>query len=212
MFGEKHVSAGAIKGTVQGFTGTEWWVNTSSFVTYCVEFTETYVAGGPYDYTLVNGADYAFGSNNPATTVDSFAISLRLGKLFTYLDGLGDKVDSSLESAAVQLAVWEIIYEKPTGVSLDLRPDDDPFSNFFVTSTNREALINQANAYLDGSTNTLNTYGVYVLTRGGNQDWLALQREGGGPNSVPEPTSLALAFGALGLLGAASRRRKPASV
>jgi hypothetical protein len=210
-FGPLTVAAGALKGTVNGFTGTQSFANTASnaFVAYCVEFTESFNAGTNMSYSLVNGANYAFGSN-PASTVDSFAISLRLGKLFTYLDGLANPVNTAAETAAVQLAVWEIIYEKPTGVDLSL--DTVTGSNFFLTSDspNRSTLLANANAYLNASANTVNTYGVFVLTRGGNQDWLMLERGGGGASSVPEPTSLALAFGALGLLGVASRRRKGA--
>ena len=57
--------------------------------------------------------------------------------------------------------------------------------------------------------NTQNRYDVFVLTKGGSQDFLLL-RDGrvSSFSEVPEPASLALAFSALGAAVVSRRRTK----
>jgi hypothetical protein len=205
--------AGAFVGTTKNFTGSDSWANTppgKTFITYCVEINETFSFGELSGYSLVSGSNYAFGSGN---LNDSTAISNRLGSLWTYIfgltgttNGVTNAVDSDKEAAAVQLAIWEIIYEKPVNQGLNLDEGNFQETNFSSTSVG-----SLANTYLNASSTTASQFSISVFTKANSQDWIAARPEGGGNitgNPVPEPTSLALAFGALGALGFATRRRQ----
>jgi hypothetical protein len=200
-FGPREVSAGGFAAAASLFGGADAWVN-GNFTTYCVEFTEGFTPPTTLEYGLEQGGAYqhwgtAVGSNRAA-------ISGRLGKLMTYVNSLTGTalVDSAAESAAVQLAVWETIYETPTGVDLSLND-----GNFTESGAGNSSLRTAANLYLTNSASVSSIYDVYVLSRVGSQDWIALKAGGSGPQGVPEPGSIALSVAALGALAFARRRR-----
>jgi hypothetical protein len=213
VFG-RSVQAGGFSGSTFGFTGADAWVNTSSLLTYCVEFTESFTlpSGNMSGFNLVAGASYAHwglaaGGNAAAARL---AIATRLGGLMTHVGGLtgAAAIDTREESAAVQLAIWEIIYETPVGVDLALN-NGNLYEN--RSGATNASVRTQADKLLADSTATASEFDVYVLSKAGKQDFIALRERGGRQNEeIPEPGAMALSLAALGAMGVALRRRRRA--
>ncbi len=190
-------AAGGFSGTLTGSSVPEL---NGSIETYCVELTEFFSFGGSYnDYNVMAASSY-FTAAKAAT----------LGKLITYVYGNnlfgGTAVDYRDNlSSAVQLAIWNTVYDGDStlgsGTFGDISEYRDGTVNFFG-----------ANQLLANSANLGISYDLYVLSSGrpmvdvqGKQDQLVWRRS---TNQVPEPTSLALAFAALAGMGVAAKRRK----
>jgi hypothetical protein len=109
----------------------------------------------------------------------------------------------------MQIAIWEIEYDTPTGGVYNLTNSD----SFYFTHTgdsNSTAALNQAQVYLNNVTNSTwvtdaNHYVQYLTSTTGNvQDLIYLAT---GSVATPEPSTIAI-FG-IGLAGLwAARRRK----
>jgi len=155
--------------------------NDASFATYCVELGQVFHWNTTYaDYRIVKGDTYSLWAGNPTTAG-------QIGQLMTYVDTLGPL--TSQQSTGVQLAIWELIYEKDSSYTLD--------SGTFVNTPSTPNTF--GNTLLAGFSATTSLYNVDVLNKDKQQDFLIL-------TAVPEPQAYALALAGLALVGVFGRK------
>ena len=151
----------------------------TSFVAWCAELTQTFSFGVSYEYTPVSGVSY-FGAQKTAD----------LSRLFTAAQGF---VVDNLTSAAMQAAIWEVIYETDPAFSLT----GGKFTGQATTPAGQSA-FSVVNGYLL----TLGSYQasarIDVLENGAQQDFLVA--------TVPEPETWLLFGLGLGMVGLMKRR------
>ena len=179
-------AAGGFKGTL---TGAGPGFDTNSLYTYCVQLTQSFNWGTPYAVNVTLASDYF--ANNPVFGAGSGvgnAKAALLGKLFSYVEADPTRVDTSAESTALQLAVWNIVYDT------DLTLGSGAFHDSSSYAVAASGFLSAANSYAGPLTQA-----VYVLD-GAAQDQLIWRR-------VPEPMSVSLVAVALFGLSFTRRRR-----
>lgn len=167
------VYAGQYSGTLDG----------RSFVTYCVELTQSLRFNTSYDdYHVIGGVD-AWGA----------AKSVQFDRLISALFAANVVTDAS-GSGVAQTAVWETLYETAASKGFDT-------GTFQATSAN--PMFRAANvvdwSMLNG---TAIRYHVDLLHSATAQDLMLITAA-----AVPEPSAAALLLGGLLALGVVARRR-----
>jgi hypothetical protein len=178
--------AGGFKGSIDFSPDEEarGWVDIPhhDFITYCLEIEEHFAfSSSPMQgYEVKSAADYGWS----AARADG------IGRVMSLVGASPGRVDSASESASLQLALWNLVYDA------DVRLDAGIFRE-----TSAATLENHAHTLLADAASVANRYEVYVLSKSGSQDFLLLRQ-------VPEPATLALCLAALGGVGLSRRRRR----
>jgi hypothetical protein len=153
-----------------------------SFETYCIDVYQTINFGAP-PYT-----EYAFAGLHLFTNANAYT---DLGRLYA----TAGVVDTAVEEAAFQIAVWEIAYEA-TGTAYDVGSGGASFSGGTAATSGALTLANTWLAGLAASGPT-----IQVLESRLHQDVIFA-------TPVPEPETYALFMAGLAAVGVMSRRRK----
>jgi hypothetical protein len=136
-----------------GFTG-KW--NGTPIIFWCYELTQYFSLGGTY----TNYTAYTPPIAPPPITAGQVT---ELSELFT--EAFAHALDSASNSAAFQLAIWEIEYETASG------PLSLSTGNFHVTYNGDTAALNQANTWLAGLPST-GDYTITELYSADNQNFI----------------------------------------
>jgi hypothetical protein len=189
----------------------------TSYLAYCIELmAPTANFGQAKNYTMNTAPALA-----PFGTLFSASQESRLTKLFVKNGGVGSF--DATGSAAMQLAIWEIMYDDSNFGDLSAGLFGLGAGEFYSTAAGgarsaAETLI----AGLDSYDTTGYSVGFASFNNGGNkvgkQDFLTASvtetfscNQGDcGPTNVPEPSSLALMFAGLAAAAVATKRRKTA--
>ena len=206
-FGEGNVITATVGSTAVntyagGFSGTLTGAgafDNLSFLTYCIELEESFSFSSTAmtGYSIVNGASYfSARRDGDASRPDGALVAERLGKLLTFVADNPTMVDTAIESTAMQLAIWNMVYDGDTDINAASG------GNFSTDSRATEKYAGRVNALLAGAAGVGSSrFTVYALSRAGTQDFLLAA-------PVSEPATALLAGLALAGVGAARRPRK----
>jgi hypothetical protein len=184
-------SAGAFSGKING---------SIDFISYCIEIGQYFSFGQLYsNYSSIVLTGTPAPSPYPSTTFPLNAakvadLSSMLGTWYS------DSLLSAVKTAAMQTAIWEIVYD--TGRNLT--------SGAFIASGGT-SVDGQAQTYLNSSNWTPPAAGLIALVSPNNQDWISI-RSGplDGTVQIPVPSSLPLLAAGLLFCALGIRRRNAA--
>ena len=197
-----NVGSTAVNTYAGGFGGTltdAGAFDNLNFLTYCIELEEhfSFSSSAMTGYSIVSGASYfSARRDGDASRPDGALVAERLGKLLTYVDDNPTMVDNAIESTAMQLAIWNLVYDGDADINAATG------GNFSTGSRSTEKYAGRVNALLAGAAGVGSSrFTVYALTREGTQDFLLAA-------PVSEPATALLAGLALAGVGVARRQRK----
>jgi hypothetical protein len=159
----------------------------ASFLSYCLEIEQAAPAFGavaPASYRVVDGQAYFASRHGDASIAD------RIGLLLAHVAASPARVDSAAESAAMQVALWNLIYD--TDLNASARSAFREVSGFGTQANSLLALLDTPAAG--------GPLRVWALESDDAQDLLLLQQSSGG-NRVPLPATVALALLGLAAMG-----------
>jgi PEP-CTERM motif len=168
--------------------------NGKAFATYCTDIFEPFAFDITYDnYRLVATGEAGGFTAAQANT---------LAKLYAVADnGKTAIVDTLNESVAFQLAVWEVMNETSSTLSIS-GPNKGAF---YIESGANKSVVSMANTWLNAASNDVATnFRVTRLVSNGQQDMIVV-------NEVPEPATYALLVAGLAAVGFTARRRQGAN-
>ncbi|EXI68996.1 MAG: PEP-CTERM motif protein [Candidatus Accumulibacter adjunctus] len=179
------VASPAYSGGAGQFSGT---LDGNAFTTFCAELTQSFNFNTNYTYSIVSG-----------TTAWTNPVYLGLSRLVTWLAANPTFNNSPDKSAAMQSAVWEVIYETSGTYNL-------AGGTFVATSSGAtQTALNTLNGQWANINATLPTLFADKLVNANHQDFLLT-------TPVPEPEAFAMMLAGLGLVGAIARRRSRSGV
>lgn len=168
-----------------GFTGS---FNGAAFLSYCIELAQSFSFGTSYNnYSVVPLASAP--NTSPMGAAKAMDLALLVGKNFT------DSFTSTVKSAAMQLAIWEIVHETAASYSVT-----GGAFNVNAGNANVNAARTLANTWLSEIPGLTVAAPMIALGSPTRQDFITV---------VPVPPSIALFAGGL-LFGLWSVRRRVA--
>lgn len=192
-----HDSAGAYNTQVNGG---------ATFESFCIDVWQ-YLSFN-HTYSLGNGADYTarasmVGAVTNAGTITQGTVD-NLSRL--YAEAHGSIVNNAVNSAALQLAIWEVVYETPNNYDL-------ASGKFYSTPS---AVTSVVNGWLSNlSSYSPNNYAVSGYVSNTYQDVIVFTAVSGPldvpPVPLPEPGTYVMTLAGLALIAFVTRRRNSSS-
>jgi len=163
----------------------------TSFVAYCVDLAQSFSFNNPFTVTAASPASMSAIGGVRTSVLD---------RLYTQRFA---SVDNRMESAAFQLAIWEVLREAPTTNVAAYSLSSGSFVATAATSgtTLDSDAINLATSWLNTLSGASGGYTLTVLSSATHQDQMMA-------TPVPEPETYMMLLAGLGLMGFVARRRR----